>query len=376
MYDNLNGSDDSPTPDRSLACTSTSETKPPANPTPPTQPEQVSDAGEASTDAAQGSTQQSGEATSQAAAPAPHAASTSSAPATQAGSTANVPRYLAHTLRDQRNRRHEDTQMFPELIDARVLSILNSLTPENSVERFCRSLSHSLAKVPEERQERVRTAILTLIAACQGEQEPNHVLGPIEQWRAGQLPIQMSSDTNIRDVPNVETLSSRAEPITATQQAESMAASIPLPPAPSSRQHYGPMSGPCSGPPAPSSSQYYGPMFGPYSSPPGTSSSQYYGQMSGRYSGPPAPASSHYYGQMSSPYSGPPAPASRQCYGQMAGHASGSLAPASRHSSQKRSCSFLVPTSHASRHHYVQGSAPTSTYSLTISKRAFHHLCG
>ncbi|XP_073444986.1 uncharacterized protein [Dendrobates tinctorius] len=56
-YDNLDDSDDLPTPDRSLACTSASETEPPADPTPPTQPEQVSDAGEASTDAAQGSTQ-------------------------------------------------------------------------------------------------------------------------------------------------------------------------------------------------------------------------------------------------------------------------------------------------------------------------------
>ncbi|XP_073435229.1 uncharacterized protein [Dendrobates tinctorius] len=270
--------------------------------------------------------------------------------------------------------------MLPELINAGVLSILNSLTPENSVERFCRSLSHCLAKVPEEWQERVWAAILTLIAACQGEQELNHVLGPIEQWRAGQLPIQMASDTSIRDVPNVGTLSSRAEPITATQQAESMAASIPLPAAPSSRQHYGPMSSPYSGPPAPSSSLHYGQMSGPYSGPPAPSSSQHYGQMSGPYSGPPAPSSSQYYGQMSDPYSGPPAssqhygqmsgpysgppaPTSSQCYGQMAGHASGSLVPASRHSSQKKSRSFLVPPSHASRHHYVQGSAPTSTYS-------------
>ncbi|XP_077109359.1 uncharacterized protein LOC143765983 [Ranitomeya variabilis] len=170
--DNLEDSDESPTTARSVLCTSASESEAPADPTPSTQPdEQVSDAAEISTDAGPESTQTTAPTTSQTAAPAP-----------QAASTANLPQYLTHTLRDRRTRRHEQPRMLPELIDARVLSILNSMTPENSVDRFCRSLSPCLGKVPDGRQERVRAAILTLIAASQGEPEPNQVLGPIEQW--------------------------------------------------------------------------------------------------------------------------------------------------------------------------------------------------
>ncbi|CAJ0958966.1 unnamed protein product [Ranitomeya imitator] len=93
--------------------------------------------------------------------------------------------------------------MLPELTDARVLSILNSMTSENSVDRFCCSLSPCLGKVPDDWQERVRAAILTLIAASQGEQDPNPVLGPIEQWRAEQNQRQMPSATNITHAQNV-----------------------------------------------------------------------------------------------------------------------------------------------------------------------------
>ncbi|CAJ0960191.1 unnamed protein product, partial [Ranitomeya imitator] len=185
--DNLDDSDESPSTARSVPCTSGSETEAPADPTSATQPdEQVSDAAETSTDAGLGSTQITAPTTSQTAAPAPQAASTS-----------NLPQYLSHTLRDRRTRRHEQPRMLPELIDARVLSILNSMTPENSVDRFCRSLSPCLGKVPDDRQEQVRAAILTLIAASQGKQDPNPVLGPIEQWRAAQHQIQMPSATNI-----------------------------------------------------------------------------------------------------------------------------------------------------------------------------------
>ncbi|XP_077148302.1 uncharacterized protein LOC143809007 [Ranitomeya variabilis] len=199
--DNLDDSDESPTA-TSLPCTSASETEAPADPTPTTQPDdQVSDAAETSTDAGPGSTQTAAPSTSQTAAPAP-----------QAASTANLPMYLTHTLRDRRNRRQEQPRMLPELIDARVLSILHSMTPETAVDRFCHSLSPCLGKVPDGRQERVRAAILTLIDASQGEQEPNQVLGPIEQWRAAQHQIQMPSATNITNDQNVGTQQTQERP--------------------------------------------------------------------------------------------------------------------------------------------------------------------
>ncbi|XP_077155624.1 uncharacterized protein LOC143818083 [Ranitomeya variabilis] len=144
------------------------------------------------------------------------------------------PIYLSifHT-QDRRTRRHEQPRMLPELIDARVISILNSMAPENSVDRFYRSLSPCLGKVPDD-----RAAILTLIAASQGEQDPNPVLEPIEQWRAAQHQIQMPSATNIIHPQIVSTLSSGANPGAETQQSQQMPAPLSMLPPPASRHRY------------------------------------------------------------------------------------------------------------------------------------------
>ncbi|XP_077111551.1 uncharacterized protein LOC143767243 isoform X1 [Ranitomeya variabilis] len=210
------------------------------DPTSATQPdEQVADAAEHSTDAGPGSTQTTAPTTSQTAAPAPQAASTS-----------NLPQYLSHTLRDRRTRRQEQPRMLPKLIDSPVVSILNSMTTEHSADQFCRSLAPCLAKVPDEWQKRVRSAILTLIAASQGDQDPYPVLGPIEQWRAAQHQIQMPSATNITHAQNVGTLSSEANPGAETQQSQQMLAPLPMLPPPASRHRYPQMFAPVWFPPA------------------------------------------------------------------------------------------------------------------------------
>ncbi|XP_069606596.1 uncharacterized protein [Ranitomeya imitator] len=172
------------------------------------------------------------------------------APAPQAASTSNLPQYLSHTLRDRRTRRHEQPRMLPKFIDSPVVSILNSMTPEISADRFCRSLAPCLAKVPDEWQERVRAAILTLIAASQGDQDTYAVLGPIEQWRAAQHQIQMPSATNIPHAQNVGTLSSGANPGTETQQSQQMLAPLPMLPPPASTHRYPQMYAPVWFPPA------------------------------------------------------------------------------------------------------------------------------
>ncbi|XP_073416527.1 uncharacterized protein [Dendrobates tinctorius] len=277
--DNLEDSDKSPTTAKSVPCIAASETEAPADPNPATQPEeQVSVAAETSTDAGHGSTQTTAPTTSQTAAPAPQA------------STSNLPRYFTHGLRERRTRRHKEPHMLPELIDARVLAKLNSMTPENSADRFCRSLSLCLAKVPGEQQERVRTAILTLVAASQGKQKPKKVLGPIEQWRAGQHQIQMPSATNITHAQNVGTLSSVADLGAATQQSQHMPAPSSMPPAPASRHPYPQMYAPVWFPPACSSIHDYVQMSDPASVP--HASSQQYGQMSDTASAPHAHTSS------------------------------------------------------------------------------------
>ncbi|XP_077137226.1 uncharacterized protein LOC143798431 [Ranitomeya variabilis] len=278
--DNLEDSDESPTA-TSMPGTSASETEAPADPTPTTQPDdQVSDAAETSTDGGPGSTQTAAPSTSQTAAPstsqttAPSTSQTASqsnsqtAPAPQAASTANLPMYLTHSLRDRRSRRQEQPRMLPELIDARVLSILNSMTPETAVDRFCRSLSPCLGKVPDGRQERVRAAILTLIDASQGEQEPNQVLGPIEQWRAAQHQIQMPSATNITNDQNV-----------GTQQTQERPAPSSMLPPPAVRPRYPQRTAPVWFPPAHSYTHDSGQRSDPTSVPHSRASSQQYGQI-------------------------------------------------------------------------------------------------
>ncbi|XP_069601743.1 uncharacterized protein [Ranitomeya imitator] len=180
--------------------------------------------------------------------------------------------------------------MLPELIDARVLSILNSMTPENSVDRFCRSLSPCLSKVPDGRQERVRAAVLTLIAANQGEQEPNQVLGPIEQWRPAQHQIQMPSATSIPHAQNV-----------GTQQSQQMPAPSSMLPPPAFRHCYTQMSAPVWFPPARCYTHDYGQMSDPASVPYAHASTQQYGQMSDPDSVPHACASTEQYWQRSDP---------------------------------------------------------------------------
>ncbi|XP_077148257.1 uncharacterized protein LOC143808964 [Ranitomeya variabilis] len=324
--DNLEDSDESPTA-TSMPGTSASETEAPADPTPTTQPDdQVSDAAETSTDGGPGSTQTAAPSTSQTAAPstsqtaapstsqttAPSTSQTASqsnsqtAPAPQAASTANLPMYLTHSLRDRRSRRQEQPRMLPELIDARVLSILNSMTPETAVDRFCRSLSPCLGKVPDGRQERVRAAILTLIDASQGEQEPNQVLGPIEQWRAAQHQIQMPSATNITNDQNV-----------GTQQTQERPAPSSMLPPPAVRPRYPQRTAPVWFPPAHSYTHDSGQRSDPTSVPHSRASSQQYGQMSDPTSVPHSRASSQQYGQMSDPTSVPHSRASSQQYGQV-----------------------------------------------------------
>ncbi|XP_069616179.1 uncharacterized protein [Ranitomeya imitator] len=276
--------------------------------------------------------------------------------------------YLTHTLRDRRTRRQEQPRMLPELIDARVLSILNSMTPETAVDRFCRSLSPCLVKVPDGWQERVRAAILTLIAASQGEQEPNQVLGPIEQWRAAHHQIQMPSATNISNDQNVGTQqtqersapSSMLPPPAVRPRYPQRSAPVWFPPAHSYTQDYGQMSDPTSVPHSRGSSQQYGQMSNPTSVPHSRGSSQQYGQMSDPTSVPHSRGSSQQYGQMSDPTSVPHSRGSSQQYGQMSDPTS---MPHSRGSSQQygqMSDPTSMPYSCASSHQYWQMSAPTT----------------
>ncbi|XP_069605389.1 proteoglycan 4-like [Ranitomeya imitator] len=346
----------------------------PADPTPTTQPdEQVSDAAETSTDAGPGSTQTAAPSTSQTTAPstsqtatpstsqtaAPSTSQTTApstsqtaAPAPQTASTANLPMYLTHTLRDRRTRRQEQPRMLPELIDARVLSILNSMTPENAVDRFCRSLSPCLGKVPDGRQERVRAAILTFIAASQGEQEPNQVLGPIEQWRAAQHQIQMPSATNITNDQNV-----------GTQQTQERPAPSSMLPPPAVRPRYPQRSAPVWFPPAHSYTHDYGQMSDPTSVPHSRGSSQQYGQMSDPTSVPHSRGSSQQYGQMSDPTSVPLSCASSQQYWQMSDETSVPHSRASSHQYWQMSAPTSVPHARATTQQYWQRSDPTHTYS-------------
>ncbi|KAM4049698.1 uncharacterized protein ACNLHF_010737 [Anomaloglossus baeobatrachus] len=118
-----------------------------------------------------------------------------SQPAHQLASEAAPPQKLlaTHTLghiRRRLSRRREDTALLPELIDARIVHILNTLTLETDVERFCRSLTPHLATVPRQYQVRVRAAILMLIDASQDDRDPSQVLSVIEHWRTGQQAMQ------------------------------------------------------------------------------------------------------------------------------------------------------------------------------------------
>ncbi|XP_077155934.1 uncharacterized protein LOC143818538 [Ranitomeya variabilis] len=188
--DNLDDSDESPTAAASAPCTSASETDQTAEASQTTQPQQPSDAGETTTEGMLGSSQITTEQPSQA----------SSAPAPQASQASST---IPPRVRGRRSRRHEEIRMLPEAIDARVLHILNSMTPESDVDHFCHSLSPSLAKVPTQRQERVRAAMLTLLAASHGENEPNQVISPIEQWHSDQNQTQLTTTASTQQEQQV-----------------------------------------------------------------------------------------------------------------------------------------------------------------------------
>ncbi|KAM4041538.1 guanine nucleotide-binding protein G(I)/G(S)/G(O) subunit gamma-4 isoform 2-T3 [Anomaloglossus baeobatrachus] len=103
---------------------------------------------------------------------------------TQPRISTNTMRTVAQSIRGRRHRRYEDLRSLPDIIDTRILHMMNSLIPESDGERFCRSLSPSLALVAPDRQGRLRASLITLISATQREPEPIYCFEVIEQWRA------------------------------------------------------------------------------------------------------------------------------------------------------------------------------------------------
>ncbi|XP_075172078.1 uncharacterized protein LOC142243762 [Anomaloglossus baeobatrachus] len=170
--DNLDESDDEPTAGPSATATSASEQEPAREDIeiPETQQDAATESHEGGTESAQTNTQ--GSSTQQ-----------TNTPATQATQTNVLPRFAPQPLRARRIRRPEEMRSLPEIIDTRIIHIMNTLIPETDAERFCRSLSTSLTKIPSDRQERVRAAMLTLLSASQAEQEPVRVYEAIENWR-------------------------------------------------------------------------------------------------------------------------------------------------------------------------------------------------
>ncbi|XP_075177530.1 uncharacterized protein LOC142249625 [Anomaloglossus baeobatrachus] len=170
--DNLDESDDEPTAGPSATATSASEQEPAREDIeiPETQQDAANDSHEGGTESAQTNTQ--GSSTQQ-----------TTTPATQSTQTNVLPRFAPQPLRARRIRRPEEMRSLPEIIDTRIIHIMNTLIPETDAERFCRSLSTSLTKIPSDRQERVRAAMLTLLSASQAEQEPVRVYEAIENWR-------------------------------------------------------------------------------------------------------------------------------------------------------------------------------------------------
>ncbi|XP_075180996.1 uncharacterized protein LOC142251834 [Anomaloglossus baeobatrachus] len=150
--DNLDESDDEPTAGPSATATSASEQEPAREDIeiPETQQDAATESHEGGTESAQTNTQ--GSSTQQ-----------TTTPATQATQTNVLPRFAPQPLRARRIRRPEEMRSLPEIIDTRIIHIMNTLIPETDAERFCRSLSTSLTKIPSDRQERERAAMLTLL---------------------------------------------------------------------------------------------------------------------------------------------------------------------------------------------------------------------
>ncbi|KAM4026889.1 uncharacterized protein ACNLHF_022769 [Anomaloglossus baeobatrachus] len=172
--DNLDDSDDQPTAGPSATATSASEQEPGREDSENQEIQQdaaaATESHEGGTESAQTNTQ--GSSTQQ-----------TTTPATQSTQTNVLPRFAPQPLRARRIRRPEEMRSLPEIIDTRIIHIMNTLIPETDAERFCRSLSTSLTKIPSDRQERVRAAMLTLLSASQAEQEPVRVYEAIENWR-------------------------------------------------------------------------------------------------------------------------------------------------------------------------------------------------
>ncbi|XP_075195026.1 uncharacterized protein LOC142295821 [Anomaloglossus baeobatrachus] len=164
--DNLDDSDEQPTAGPSATATSASEQEPGREDSENQEIQQdaaaATDSHEGGTESAQTNTQ--GSSTQQ-----------TTTPATQSTQTNVLPRFAPQPLRARRIRRPEEMRSLPEIIDTRIIHIMNTLIPETDAERFCRSLSTSLTKIPSDRQERVRAAMLTLLSASQAEQEPVRV---------------------------------------------------------------------------------------------------------------------------------------------------------------------------------------------------------
>ncbi|KAM4041659.1 uncharacterized protein ACNLHF_012647 [Anomaloglossus baeobatrachus] len=172
--DNLDDSDEQPTAGPSATATSASEQEPGREDSENQEIQQdaaaATESHEGGTESAQTNTQ--GSSTQQ-----------TTTPATQSTQTNVLPRFAPQPLRARRIRRPEEMRSLPEIIDTRIIHIMNTLIPETDAERFCRSLSTSLTKIPSDRQERVRAAMLTLLSASQAEQEPVRVYEAIENWR-------------------------------------------------------------------------------------------------------------------------------------------------------------------------------------------------
>ncbi|KAM4041662.1 uncharacterized protein ACNLHF_012651 [Anomaloglossus baeobatrachus] len=188
--DNLDDSDEQPTAGPSATATSASEQEPGREDSENQEIQQdaaaATDSHEGGTESAQTNTQ--GSSTQQ-----------TTTPATQSTQTNVLPRFAPQPLRARRIRRPEEMRSLPEIIDTRIIHIMNTLIPETDAERFCRSLSTSLTKIPSDRQERVRAAMLTLLSASQAEQEPVRVYEAIENWRTI---MQQHTVPNTTDNPN------------------------------------------------------------------------------------------------------------------------------------------------------------------------------
>ncbi|XP_075199916.1 uncharacterized protein LOC142302694 [Anomaloglossus baeobatrachus] len=186
--DNLDETDDEPTAGPSATATSASEQEPAREDIeiPETQQDAANDSHEGGTESAQTNTQ--GSSTQQ-----------TTTPATQSTQTNVLPRFAPQPLRARRIRRPEEMRSLPEIIDTRIIHIMNTLIPETDAERFCRSLSNSLTKIPSDRQERVRKDKSendrTLIYLLKDSQPPGENI-PLEmiQVNAGQPHNQQYGD--------------------------------------------------------------------------------------------------------------------------------------------------------------------------------------